>query len=78
MHRESNTLYNSVSGKSRFLKGGDGQDTPERVPKAGRSGVLNMMWGTGTFVQFGKFRITASTDWGMYYKYMRGLLKARR
>lgn len=65
-------LYNSVSGKSRFLKGGDGQDTPERVPKAGRSGVLNMMWGTGTFVQFGKFRITASTDWGMYYKYMRG------
>lgn len=65
-------LYNSVSGKSRFLKGGDGQDTPERVEKPSRSGVLNMMWGTGTFVQFGKFRITASTDWGMYYKYVRG------
>lgn len=63
-------LSNEVSGKSRWIKG-DGWEL-EVMDKADRKGVLNLMWGTGAFIQFNKFRISLETDWGLYYRYTRG------
>ena len=43
------------------------------LPRAMRSDVFNCLWGTGVWFQAGKFRIMASTDWGIYnYGWVKG------
>lgn len=64
-------IMNNITGKVAYLIGGDGSSY--ELPESQRAGVFNCMWGTGAFVQFGRFRITASTDWGIHnYSLVKG------
>lgn len=54
---------NFVTGHMIVLTG-DQMDSGT-LPKEQRSGVFNCLWGTGLWFQVGKFRILASTDWGI-------------
>ena len=66
-------LDNAISGKSRWLKGGDGEDLGDAEPKAYRESPFNMQWGVGAFIQFGKFRLVFESDFAMIrHKMMRG------
>jgi len=64
-------IINNITGKVAYLIGGDGSSY--ELPESQRAGVFNCMWGTGAFVQFGRLRITASTDWGIHnYSLVKG------
>lgn len=57
------SIKNMVSGKTRIVKGD--AEAPERAEKDNRAGIFNFMWATGAYLQFGKFRFKAETDWGI-------------
>ena len=70
-------IANSVTGKVSYLIGGNGKSY--EIPESQRAGVFNCMWGTGGFVQFGRFRLTLSTDWGIHnYSIVKGNEKTKK